>query len=83
MLIFSIPWKLSICLIYIFIDSFSGVFTYIPLYILGMAMSILVLLANRYRKYLLSSIILLITAHLLVFVIASLENARAVFSSTL
>lgn len=66
----------SICLIYIFIDSFSGVLTYIPLYILGIAMSMLVILTNRYRKYLLSSIILLLTAHFLVFVVASLENAQ-------
>lgn len=66
----------SICLIYIFIDSLNTVFTYIPLYIIGMAMSILVILTNRYGKYLLSSIVLLLTAHLLVFVIASLESAQ-------
>lgn len=66
----------AICLIYIFIDSFSGVFAYIPIYLLGMVMSFVVIATNRSRRYLLSSIILLSTAHLLVFVIASIETAQ-------
>ena len=66
----------AICFIYIFIDLFSGVILYVPWYLAGIAMSILVIFQNRKRKYLLASTILLITANMLVYLIASLEDSQ-------
>lgn len=66
----------AICFIYIFIDTFSGVFVYIPWYLAGIAMSILVVIQNRKGNYLFASILLLITANMLVFLIASLEYSQ-------
>jgi len=66
----------SICFIYIFIDIFNGVLVYLPWYMGGIALSALVITLNRNRKYLLSSIILLVTANMLVFLIASLEDTQ-------
>ena len=65
-----------ICFIYIFIDLFSGVIVYLPWYLAGIAMSILVIFQNRKRKYLLASTLLLITANMLVYLIASLEDSQ-------
>lgn len=66
----------AICFIYIIIDVVNGVLVYIPWYIAGIAMSILVIIENRKGNYLFSSIILLITANILVFLIANLEDSQ-------
>jgi PAS domain S-box-containing protein len=66
----------AICFIYIFIDLFSGVIVYLPWYLTGIGMSMLVIFQNRKGKYLLASILLLITANMLVYLIASLENSQ-------
>lgn len=66
----------AICFVYIFIDLFSGVIHYLPWYLGGIAMSILVILQNRKGKYLLASTLLLITANMLVYLIASLEDSQ-------
>lgn len=66
----------AICFIYIFIDLFSGVIVYLPWYMTGIAMSALVIFQNRKRKYLFASTLLLITANMLVYLIASLEDSQ-------
>lgn len=66
----------AICFIYIFIDTFSGVLVYIPWYLAGIGLSILVVIQNRKGNYLFASILLLITANMLVFLIASLEYSQ-------
>lgn len=66
----------AICFIYIFIDLVSGVFIYFPWYLGSITASGLVIHFNRKRKYLLSTIILLITANMLVFLIATLEASQ-------
>lgn len=66
----------AICFIYIFIDIISGVLVYLPWYVAGIVMSALVIGLNRAGKYLLASILLLITANMLVFLIASLEDSQ-------
>lgn len=66
----------AICFIYIFIDIFSGVLVYLPWYLAGIGLSILVLVQNRKGNYLFASILLLITANMLVFLIASLEYSQ-------
>lgn len=66
----------AICFIYILIDILSGVLVYIPWYTAGIAMSLFVIVQNRKRNYLFSSIMLLITANMLVFLIASLEESE-------
>ena len=68
----------AICFIYIFIDILNGVpvYIYIPWYLGGMVASGLVIYFNRKRKYLLSSIILLITANMLAFLFASVEDTQ-------
>lgn len=66
----------AICFTYIFIDSLNGVFVYIAWYLGGMVASILVIYLNRKRKYLFSSVLLLLTANMLVFLIASLEDSQ-------
>lgn len=66
----------AICFTYIFIDLINGVFVYFPWYLGTILASGLVIQFNRKRKYLLSSIILLITANLLVFLIATLEASQ-------
>ncbi|MEO5603342.1 MAG: ATP-binding protein [Cyclobacteriaceae bacterium] len=66
----------AICFIYIFIDIFSGVPVYIPWYLAGIGMACLVILQNRKGNYLMASVLLLITANMLVFLIASLEDSQ-------
>ena len=68
----------AICFIYIFIDILNGVpvYIYIPWYLGGMVASGLVIYFNRKRKYLLSSVILLITANMLAFLFASVEDSQ-------
>lgn len=66
----------AICFIYIIIDILSGVSVYIPWYLGGIIASGMVIYLNRKRKYLLSSVILLVTANMLVFLIASLEDSQ-------
>lgn len=66
----------AICFTYIFIDSLNGVFVYIAWYLGGMVASFLVIYLNRKRKYLFSSVLLLLTANMLVFLIASLEDSQ-------
>ncbi len=66
----------AICFIYIFIDIFSGVLVYLPWYLAGIGLSILVVIQNRKGNYLFASILLLITANMLVFLIASLEYSQ-------
>ena len=63
----------SICLAYIFIDTFSGVLVYLPWYFGGIILSTFVIITNREKKYILSSILLLFTANMLVLLFASLE----------
>lgn len=62
-----------ICVIYIFIDTLSGVYVYLPWYGGGIVLSIIVVLTNRQKSYLISSVLLLITANMLVLLFASLE----------
>lgn len=62
----------AICSIYIVIDLLNGIQAYIPLYMAGIAMSALVIQLNRKKHYLLASVILLITANMLVFLLAKL-----------
>lgn len=66
----------AICSIYIIIDIVSGIYAYLPWYITGIAMSIFVIILNRKRNYISSSIILLITANMLVFLIANVESSK-------
>ncbi len=66
----------AICFIYIFIDTLNGVPVYLPWYVGGIVASCLVIYLNRKRRYLVSSIVLLVTANILVFLIASLENTQ-------
>lgn len=66
----------AICFIYIFIDIINGVFVYIPWYVGSITAAGLVIYFNRLRKYLISSVILLFSANLLVFLIATLEDSQ-------
>lgn len=68
----------AICFIYIFIDILNGVpvYIYVPWYLGGIVASGLVIYFNRNRKYLLSSVILLITANMLAFLFASVEETQ-------
>ena len=66
----------AICFIYIIIDLLSGVAVYIPWYLAAILFSYLVIHLNRQGKYLISSVILLATANMMVFLIASLEDSQ-------
>ena len=66
----------AICFIYIFIDLLNGVLVYMPWYIGAIIASGLVIYFNRKRGYLLASVILLISANMLVFLIATLEASQ-------
>ena len=64
----------AICFVYIFIDIINGVTVYIPWYLGGIASSSLVIYLNRKQKYLFSSVILLETANMLVFLIGTQDE---------
>lgn len=66
----------AICFIYIFIDIINGVYVYIPWYVGAITASAMVIYFNRQRNYLISSVILLFSANLLVFLIATLEDSQ-------
>ena len=61
-------------LAYIFIDTFNGVYIFIPWYVAGIATSVLIILLNRLRLYVFSTLVLLITANLTVYLFASVDN---------
>ena len=63
----------AICIIYVFIDTFSGVYVYLPWYAAGVILSLFVILTNRQKRYLIASILLLFTANMLVLLFASIE----------
>lgn len=63
----------AICVAYVFIDTLSGVFVYLPWYAGGVILSTLVVITNRNKRYVISSILLLFTANMLVLLFASLE----------
>ena len=66
----------GICFVYIFIDIFNRVLVYIPWYFAGIVIAIFAIQQNRKGNYLIASVILLIAANMLVFLIASLEDTQ-------
>ncbi len=63
-----------ICFSYVLIDSINSVYIFIPWYVAGIATSILIIFLNRLGRYVFSSFVLLITANLLVYLFAAVDN---------
>lgn len=61
---------LAICLFYIVIDAFTGLYMFLPWYGLTVLCAFLVIIFNKQRRFILSSSILLLISNILIFAVA-------------
>ncbi len=68
---------ISVCLLYIFIDSYNGIYNFRNFYLLGICVSATCIFLNRHSYYQSTNFILLITANFLAYIFASNDTYRA------
>jgi len=64
----------TICLLYIVFDSINGMWAFIPFYILGITMAVVIVVMNRYRKSTAASIVILSFSNILVYLFAAIDS---------
>ncbi len=69
-----------ICLLYLFIDVFTGIYVFLPWQLAGIAFSLSILILNRRGQYHAASVILLVILNLLIFLFAAADDpSRGVY----
>jgi len=64
----------AICFTYIIIDSYNGVYDFLPFYLLGIGVTFVIVYMNRQRRTVASSMLILIFANILIYCFAAIDS---------